>query len=179
MTQSRYNYFMSKYIYSILLLSLLLACSGNENVAKSGEVEDLEGVLVAKQGDNVSVHYTGTLDDGEQFDSSIGRNPLSFTVGAGQMIAGFDAAVLGMALGEKKIIRLEPVEAYGETDQDLIIDFPIAQLPSGAGVDGQVTFTNGTTGRITNVGENTFTVDANHRLAGLALTFEIELVSID
>ena len=95
------------------------------------------------------------------------------------MIAGFDAAVLGMALGEKKIVRLEPVEAYGETDQDLIIDFPIDQLPSGATVDGQVTFTNGATGRITNVNENTFTVDANHRLAGLPLTFEIELVSIN
>ncbi len=177
--QSRYNYFMSKYIYSILLLLLLLACSGNGDVIKSGETEDLEGVLVAKQGDNVSVHYTGTLDDGEQFDSSIGRNPLSFTVGAGQMISGFDAAVLGMALGEKKTVRLEAVEAYGETDQDLIIDFPIDKLPSGADVGGQVTFTNGATGRITNVDENTFTVDANHRLAGLPLTFEIELVSID
>jgi len=179
MQQSRYNYFMSKYIYSILLLSLLLACSGNENVVTSGETEDLEAVLVAKEGDNVNVHYTGTLDDGEQFDSSVGSNPLSFTVGAGQMIAGFDAAVLGMALGEKKIVRLEPVEAYGVTDQDLIIDFSIDQLPSGADVGGQVTFTNGATGRITKVSADTFTVDANHKLAGLPLTFEIELISID
>jgi len=179
MQQSRYNYFMSKYIYSMLLLSLLLACSGNENVVTSGETEDLEAVLVAKEGDNVNVHYTGTLDDGEQFDSSVGSNPLSFTVGAGQMIAGFDAAVLGMALGEKKIVRLDPVEAYGVTDQDLIIDFSIDQLPSGADVGGQVTFTNGATGRITKVSADTFTVDANHKLAGLPLTFEIELISID
>lgn len=134
---------------------------------------------VAGEGDQVAVHYTGTLDSGEEFDSSRGREPLSFEVGAGQMITGFDAAVRGMAVGESRTVRLEPAEAYGERRDELVLTFPISQLPEGVGEGGSVLFTNGGQGVILEVTGETFTVDANHRLAGQALTFEIELVSIE
>ena len=127
----------------------------------------------------MAVHYTGTLDSGEEFDSSRGREPLSFEVGAGQMITGFDSAVRGMAVGESRTVRLEPAEAYGERRDELVLTFPISQLPEGVGAGDSVLFTNGGQGMILEVTGETFTVDANHRLAGQALTFEIELVSIE
>ena len=133
----------------------------------------------AGEGDRVAVHYTGTLDDGEEFDSSRGRETLSFVVGAGQMIAGFDAAVRGMTIGESRTVRMEPAEAYGERRDDLILTFPIDQMPEGVNEGDSVVFTNGGQGVILEVTSETFTVDANHRLAGQALTFEIELVSIE
>ncbi|MDA0988281.1 MAG: FKBP-type peptidyl-prolyl cis-trans isomerase [Chloroflexi bacterium] len=130
-------------------------------------------------GDRVSVHYTGTLDSGEEFDSSRDRGTLSFTIGAREMIAGFDAAVNGMKVGESKTVRLEPEDAYGMPSDDLIIDFPIDQLPEGLTVGGSVLFQNGVQGLILEINSETFKVDANHRLAGQSLTFEIELVSIE
>ena len=130
-------------------------------------------------GDSVAVHYTGTLDSGEEFDSSRGREPLSFVVGDGRMISGFDAAVRGMVVGESRTVRLEPADAYGESREDLIIELPIEQLPEGLGAGDGVTFTNGAQGVIVEVTGETFSVDANHRLAGQALTFEIEMVSIE
>ncbi|MDQ6755681.1 MAG: FKBP-type peptidyl-prolyl cis-trans isomerase, partial [Bacteroidota bacterium] len=78
----------------------------------------------AKKGDKVKVHYTGKLTNGEQFDSSKGREPLEFTVGAGQMIKGFDDAMPGMKVGEKKTINILPADAYGEKDEHAIIEFP-------------------------------------------------------
>ena len=134
---------------------------------------------VAGEGDQVAVHYTGTLDSGEEFDSSRGSEPLSFVVGDGRMIAGFDAAVRGMSVGESRTVRMEPAEAYGERRDELVLTFPISQLPEGVGEGGSVLFTNGGQGVILEVTGETFTVDANHRLAGQALTFEIELVSIE
>ena len=134
---------------------------------------------VAGEGDRVAVHYTGTLDSGEEFDSSEGREPLSFVVGDGRMISGFDAAVRGMAVGESRTVRLEPADAYGERNDDLILTLPISQLPEGVGEGDSVLFTNGGQGVILDVTAETFSVDANHRLAGQALTFEIELVSIE
>lgn len=77
-----------------------------------------------KNGDEVKVHYTGTLLSGEQFDSSNGREPLKFTVGAGQMIKGFDAALPGMKVGEKKTVTIHSAEAYGERNEEAIIRFP-------------------------------------------------------
>lgn len=133
----------------------------------------------AGEGDRVAVHYTGTLDSGEEFDSSRGSEPLSFVVGDGRMIAGFDAAVRGMRVGESRTVRMEPAEAYGERRDELILSFPINQLPEGATEGDSVFFTNGGQAVILEVTGETFTVDANHRLAGQALTFEIELVSIE
>ena len=82
-----------------------------------------------KEGDVVRVHYTGKLTNGEQFDSSEGRQPLEFTVGAGQMIKGFDAAMPGMSVGEKKTINIAPEDAYGQKDEHAIIEFPRENVP--------------------------------------------------
>ena len=133
----------------------------------------------AGEGDRVAVHYTGTLDDGEEFDSSRGSEPLSFVVGDGRMITGFDAAVRGMTVGESRTVTMEPAEAYGERSDELLMTFPISQLPEGVGEGDSVLFTNGGQGIILEVTSESFAVDANHRLAGQALTFEIELVSIE
>lgn len=126
----------------------------------------------------MSVHYHGTLDDGSVFDSSRERDPLQFVVGSGQVIDGFDGAVRGLAVGESVTARMEPSEAYGEPRPDLIIELPIAQAPEGLSVGETLTATNGMQARVIAVGDTTFTIDANHRLAGQALTFEIELVAI-
>ena len=139
----------------------------------------------AKNGDNVSVHYTGTLNDGTKFDSSHDRgDPIIFTVGAGQMIAGFDSAVNGMAVGEKKSVTLTPDQAYGETNPNAIQVAPKEQFPDdfefikGGVVQGQ--YPNGQmfTATITEVAESNVTVDFNHPMAGKTLNFEIELVGI-
>jgi len=91
--------------------------------------------MQVKKGDVIRVHYTGTLLDGSQFDSSVGRSPLEFTVGAGQMIAGFDAGVLGMAIGEKKTIQIDPDNGYGQKDPNAIIEFPTSNVPEGMQVE--------------------------------------------
>lgn len=130
-------------------------------------------------GDNVSVHYTGTLDNGDEFDSSRDRGTMSFIIGAGQMILGFDAAVNGMKVGESKTVRLEPADAYGEWSDDYIIELPIDQLPAGYAVDSVVLFQSGSEGVILEINAENFRIDANHKFAGRALTFEIELVSIN
>ena len=133
---------------------------------------------MVKAGDKVSVHYTGTLDDGKQFDSSKGREPLSFTVGAGQMIAGFDAGVVGMKVGESKKIHIDAKDAYGERSDEFVVNVPASQAPQGLQV-GQKVALGGRPAVVTKITPDTVTVDANHELAGQALNFEIELVSID
>lgn len=137
-----------------------------------------------KQGDTVSVHYKGTLDDGTVFDSSEGRDPLSFTVGEGQVVPGFEHAVLGMAQGEEKQARLEMQDAYGERREDLVLDVPREQLPEGLDVDVgtplQLQQPDGTPVPVTvaKLTDETVTLDANHPLAGEALTFNLTVVSI-
>jgi FKBP-type peptidyl-prolyl cis-trans isomerase 2 len=131
-------------------------------------------------GDAISVHYVGTLDDGEEFDSSRrpGRQPLSFTVAAGQMIAGFDAAVQGMSLGEVKTVRIEAVDAYGEWSEDQVITVAIGDVPEGTAVGDELP-SAGRSFLVLEVTETEVRLDANSDLAGEALTFEIELVSFD
>lgn len=138
----------------------------------------------AKTGDTVKIHYTGKLDDGTQFDSSAGRDPLEFELGGGQVIPGFDTAVEGMAVGESKSVRIEPEQAYGPRHDQLMQQVPRDQLPDdltpevgmalqSQSPDGQVMVL-----MIAEVEEETITVDANHPLAGQALNFDIELVEI-
>ncbi len=140
---------------------------------------------IAKNGDNVTVHYTGKLTTGEQFDSSAGRDPLGFTVGAGQMIKGFDAAVPGMAIGDKKTITIVAAEAYGETNPDAIIQFPKTNVPADMvlepGMPLTLTDQNGHPVQVVvvEVQEDVIVLDANHELAGKDLVFDIELVSIN
>lgn len=138
----------------------------------------------AKSGDTVKIHYTGTLADGTEFDSSAGREPLAFSLGGGEVIAGFDSAVDGMSVGDSKTVTIPPGEAYGERHDQLVQEVPVTALPEemkpevgtqlqSQNPDGQMMNLV-----ITEVGVENITVDANHPLAGQALTFAIELVEI-
>jgi peptidylprolyl isomerase len=139
--------------------------------------------MAAKSGDTVQIHYTGTLDSGEQFDSSVGGEPLEFTLGGGQVITGFDKGVTGMNVGDKKTIRIPSNEAYGEYDDSLIIQMPREQLPALNYELGTELVMQQPSGRsipviVIDANNETVVLDANHPLAGEALTFELELVSI-
>jgi len=137
-----------------------------------------------KQGDTVRIHYTGTLTTGETFDSSEGRDPLEFTVGSGQIIPGLDAALPGMAVGEKKTVEVPCVDAYGETDPNATQTVERAQIPDDIpldlGTQLQVQTPEGQVMPVTvaEVTETEVTLDANHPLAGKDLTFNIELVEV-
>lgn len=139
----------------------------------------------AKNGDSVQVHYRGTLEDGSEFDSSAGGDPIRFTIGSGEVIPGFEQAIVGMAVGEKKQQRIPAHDAYGEPQDDLIFEVGRDALPSDAEVkEGDVlemTFPDGQVApvRISGLSESTITLDANHPLTGETLIFELELVAID
>ncbi|HMG82493.1 MAG TPA: FKBP-type peptidyl-prolyl cis-trans isomerase [Ferruginibacter sp.] len=137
-----------------------------------------------KAGDLVKVHYTGKLINGEQFDSSVGREPLEFTVGAGQMIKGFDDAMPGMTIGQKKTVNIPAADAYGEKNDDAIIEFPKENVPPDMKLEPgmQLTLSN-QQGQpvpvvVVDVREDVIVLDANHFLAGKELVFDIELVEI-
>jgi FKBP-type peptidyl-prolyl cis-trans isomerase 2 len=141
--------------------------------------------MQAKTGDTVKVHYTGKLTTGDQFDSSAGREPLEFTVGAGQMIKGFDAAIPGMKVGDKKTINIPAVEAYGERSADAMIEFPKENIPPDMKLEPgmQLTLSN-QHGQpvpviVVELKEEVIVLDANHFLAGKDLVFDIELVEIN
>ncbi|MDK2825747.1 peptidylprolyl isomerase [Methanolobus vulcani] len=166
---------------------MLLAsgCTDSNNSANS---------RVVQVGDNVSVNYTGMLEDGTVFDTSIAdvakangiynpaRNyePLSFIVGSGQMIKGFDNAVIGMKVGENKTVHLSPEEAY-EVKDYLIVPYPIETFEAAnmTPVIGETISAQGYPGVIVNINETNVTVDFNNRLAGKNIIFDIELVSIN
>ena len=137
-----------------------------------------------KSGDVVKVHYTGKLANGEQFDSSIGKDPLEFTVGAGQMIAGFDAALPGMKVGDKKTINIAAKDGYGEIDETAIIEFPKENVPADMKMEiGQQLTLSNEQGQpfpvvVKEVKDDIVILDANHFLAGKELVFDIELVEI-
>lgn len=141
-------------------------------------------MTTAKSGDTVRIHYTGTLNDGTEFDSSSGRDPLEFAVGGGQVIPGFDSAVDGMAVGENKTVTIPPGEAYGERHEQLVQEVPKSALPDeidpAVGMHLQSRSPEGQVMNlvVTEVADASITVDGNHPLAGQALTFDIELVEI-
>ncbi|SPH18718.1 FKBP-type peptidyl-prolyl cis-trans isomerase SlyD [Defluviimonas aquaemixtae] len=138
-----------------------------------------------KTGDTVNIHYRGTLQDGTEFDSSQGRDPLQFEVGSGQIIPGLDKALPGMAEGERKTVEVPCAEAYGEARPEARHDVPRATIPDHIPLDIgtrlQMQSPDGKAVSVTvaHVTEEAVTLDANHPLAGEDLTFEIELVSID
>lgn len=132
----------------------------------------------------VSVDYKGTLEDGQVFDSSHGRQPLEIQIGAGQLIKGFENELMGMALNGKKVFTLAPKDAYGQRDETLTQSFPRSEVPPG--MNPQVGMTIGLTtpeghqvpARIVHLDDEKLTMDLNHPLAGESLTFEIEVVDI-
>jgi peptidylprolyl isomerase len=138
----------------------------------------------AKRGDTVRVHYTGTLDDGQEFDSSRGLDPLTFTLGTGSVIQGFDDAVTGMAVGDEKRVTIPAEEAYGPRREELTLQLPRAELPADMEIEEgtQLRMEQGDQSIVVTVrqlDEESVTLDANHPLAGESLTFELRLVDID
>ena len=137
-----------------------------------------------KTGDKVNVHYHGKLTDGTTFDSSEGRAPLSFTAGSGQVIVGFDNAVIGMNVGDKKTVQIPVAEAYGDRDDNMVIELPLSEFPADqapeVGMELQMSNNQGNLFNvvITEIKDDTMVLDANHPLAGMDLIFDIELVSI-
>ncbi len=137
-----------------------------------------------KSGDTVHIHYTGTLPDGTTFDSSEGREPLSFTVGSGQIIPGLEKALPGMTVGDKKSVEVSADEAYGPVNPEARQPVPRENIPEDIPVDPgtrlQMQTQDGQTVPVTVVhaDEEQVILDANHPLAGQDLKFEIELVAI-
>lgn len=139
---------------------------------------------VAKIGDKVKVHYTGKLNDGTVFDSSVDKDPLEFQLGEGQMIAGFEKAVTGMEPGDSVTANIPSEEAYGERKTEMMVEVPKAEVP--ANIDPQVgqqlaiqqADGNSLPVVVTVVEEDKIVLDANHPLAGKDLTFEIKLVEV-
>ncbi len=146
-----------------------------------------------ENGDTISVNYVGKLEDGTIFDTSVKevaveagiynqmRNyePLTFTVGEGQMIKGFDEGVVGMQVGEEKTLTVSPEEAYGEYREEFVRDIPNDAVDFDPEVGMRLATDSGLTGTITNVNENNFVVDFNHELAGKTLIFSVKVVSVE
>jgi len=159
------------FLLGIILPVLLLSCTDRE-------------VEMAADGDKVQIHYTGTLNDGTQFDSSAGGDPLEFTLGTGAVITGFENAVLGMEVGETKTVTIPAAEAYGEYNNKAVMEISKDELSPDTSVAVGDKFQMRTTDggvvmvRVTAVSDTSFTVDANHELAGKDLTFKITLVKI-
>lgn len=134
------------------------------------------------QGSTVEVHYTGRFLDGEVFDSSEGKDPLQFEIGSGQIIPGFENAIMGKNIGEKVSVTIAPDEAYGQIREDLVVEVPTDKMPGPVEV-GQLLQADGGDGGVVQVivkevKEDVIIIDGNHPLAGQDLMFDIEVVSI-
>lgn len=138
----------------------------------------------AERGDTVTVHYKGTLEDGSVFDSSEGEQPLEFTIGAHEVINGFEDAVIGMSTGDRKTHQIAPEDAYGQHEEELVFHVPRSSMQPGLDVTAgdfvRVTLPDGQTApmQVLEIDDEAVTLDANHPLAGKTLTFELELVGI-
>ena len=178
----------------ILLLILVFAVLASGCTSQDGGDAD-NTTQVVEPGDYVSVNYIGELENGSVFDTSIEQvamdegtynpernyEPLGFVAGAGQMIPGFDEAVIGMAVGEEQTVEIPSEEAYGEYSSELVIDIPAEQFESAniTPVVGESIAIQGRACKIIDVSEENVTLDCNHELAGETLIFTIEVVSIE
>jgi peptidyl-prolyl isomerase F (cyclophilin D) len=174
-------------VIAIAALGLAACSSGDDPAADdttttSTETDadtDTDGGFVVHDGDLVEVHYIGTLDDGSTFDSSRERGtPLSFTVGTGQVIPGFDEAVRGLTIGESTTVRMVPADAYGEWREDLVVEVPYGPSQGDVAVGDEVFLNTGQPAIVLEVKAGTVVLDTNHALVGEALTFEIEVLAI-
>jgi len=168
---------MRKHAYAILLI----ACAV---VFTAGCVASDEEEAKVKPGDTVRVDYTGTLENGTVFDSSAGREPLEFVVGSNAVIPGFDTGVVGMQVGETKTIHIPVDQAYGPHREELVFVADPAEIPGGenltVGDTVGITLSSGQMlpGRVISISPGAVTIDANHHLAGVDLTFTVTLVEI-
>tara|TARA_R110002110_G_scaffold278023_2_gene493296 strand:+ start:6734 stop:7162 length:429 start_codon:yes stop_codon:yes gene_type:complete len=141
-------------------------------------------MTLAKAGNTVQIHYTGTLQDGSVFDSSDGRDPLEFQLGSGQIIPGLDSAIDGMAAGEQKTVTIPAAEAYGDYQDEARQTIPREQIPAdipldvGTMLQMQTPDGNAVPVQVAEVTDDAVTLDANHPLAGKDLTFAVEVVSV-
>ncbi|MDX2303855.1 MAG: peptidylprolyl isomerase [Microscillaceae bacterium] len=139
---------------------------------------------IAKNGDSVKVHYTGKHTDGDIFDSSAGKDPLDFELGKGQMIQGFEAAVLGMSVGETKTVNIPSDQAYGEFNEEMLFPINLADIPAhielelGMPLNVQTNEGHAVQVLVREITEDLVILDANHPLAGMDLVFEINLIEI-
>ncbi len=181
---------MNKQFIICIVMALILVSSGCIDPDSGGNA------AVVKEGDQVLVDYTGRLENGTVFDTSVrdvaietgvynpnrDYQPIGFTVGAGQMIKGFDAGVVGMAVGEEKTLTLPPEDAYGVHREEMVQTVPVEEL-SAAGITPalgeKLTTSMGQVGTITNLTNTSVVIDFNHRLSGKTLIFDVKLVSID
>lgn len=141
-------------------------------------------MVQAKVGDTVKVHYTGKLNDGTVFDSSLEREPLQFSIGAGQVIPGFEQAIIGMSPGESKTQEIQSSEAYGPHRPEMVASVDCQQIPDDLPIAlGQQLQLQHSSGQVipvvvTAVEDSTVTLDGNHPLAGEDLVFNIQLVEL-
>jgi len=139
---------------------------------------------VAKRGDSIKVHYTGRFENGQVFDSSIGRDPVEFEIGAGMIIRGFETAVISMKPGEKKTVTVLPEDGYGNYDENLLLEMPKDKIPGNinpeVGLELQLVNKQGNALPVVvkEIVEKTIKLDANHPLAGKVLVFDLELLEI-
>jgi FKBP-type peptidyl-prolyl cis-trans isomerase 2 len=180
---------------ALLALAPVAGCSSDASSADSSSsdaaAQTSESAASTEEsgkntGKKVSVNYIGTLEDGTEFDNSYTRGtPLEFTVGSGQMISGFDAAVADMEVGETKTVTLTPDEAYGEYNENLVITYPkddvadFDQLSVGDTVYLSTTSGSTVAAKVTEKTDDSVTVDANSELAGKTLVFQIELLGVE
>lgn len=150
-------------IAGLFLIILALGCVSDMSVEK---------------GDQIAVDYTGKLEDGTMFDTSIGRAPLEFEAGAGEMIKGFDDGVIGMKLNETKTITIKPEDAYGAYDVNAVIEVTLASIPNGTKA-GDTLYAAGRPVKVLEIRNETAIIDTNHPLAGKTLIFEIKVVRIE
>ena len=141
---------------------------------------------MSNEGKKVKIHYTGSFDDGEVFDTSrLSGEPLEFECGSGMVIKGFDDAVRDMEVGKKKHIHLEPAEAYGEVDEKLIQTVPVDRVPNAQDLPvGESVYMQGPNGqpfpvKVVSMDDKNVVFDMNHPMAGKPLNFELELVEIE
>ena len=167
--------FKLRTIHGVIIAIIAIAIIGVVYMATSTSASS----PTVQNGDNVSVFYTGTLTNGTVFDTNVGKQPLNFTVGSGELIQGFDQGVIGMQLNQTKTITIPANQAYGEINPALIVTVPKSQFGNQSVQVGQVVSTsNGQQGKITAVNATNVTVDFNPPLAGQTLIFTIKVVAI-
>ena len=171
---------MKLLLASLLVLFLLFGCTQSNSGSGLVGIKETQNVPMVETGDTIQVEYVGTLESGEQFDSSQGKEPLEFIVGSGQLIEGFDSGVVGMKLNDEKTVKIPPEKAYGMINNELIQDVPLSVLADAniAVEPGMELVAGGRLVKVVSVNDENAVIDFNHPLAGKTLNFWIKVVKI-